>query len=373
MGTKAAARFLLILLFCLINGSVRLAIAEVLIGIAAPFTGQTFYTGEQVLYGVELAVAELNEAGGVAGHRISITTADDACDAEQALAAAEKLVSEGVVLVIGHVCSGASIPAAQIYSRARIPMISPASTSAQLTESGSPYVFRVVGRDDNQGVAAGNFLADHFGTQAIAVLHDNQTYGRGLAEETLKQLHRRNISEVLYEGFTTGEHDYGRLVDNLSKAKTEVVYIGSYVTEAALIIRQAREQGLDLQLVAGDGLSSDEFWLIAGPAGNGALFTFPADPRKLAAARAVVERFRAQGFEPEGYTLHAFAAVQAWAQATQTAGSFESERVAKALHADVFTTVLGEISFNEKGDINEAGFSWHRWQDGEYAPLDEPR
>ena len=142
--------------------------------------------------GAELAVADINAAGGVLGEQVQLIAADDFCDPSQAVAAAQKLVSEGVVLVVGHYCSGASIPASEIYEAAGILQISPASTNPMLTERGRANVFRVIGRDDAFGLTAGDYLADHWADKKIAILHDDTVFGKGLADETRKQLRRRD-------------------------------------------------------------------------------------------------------------------------------------------------------------------------------------
>ena len=182
----------------------RAEAAEVLIGIAAPMTGPLAWFGEQVKRGAELAVADLNAAGGVLGQQVRLITADDFCDPEQAVAAARKLVSDGVIFVAGHYCSAASIPASAIYEAAEVLMISPTSSNPMLTELGRANVFRVIYRDDALGVVAGNYLADHWPDQKIAVLHDDTIFGKDVAELTKKQLNRRGMSEAIYQAYVPG-------------------------------------------------------------------------------------------------------------------------------------------------------------------------
>jgi branched-chain amino acid transport system substrate-binding protein len=180
------------------------AAAEVLIGVAGPMTGKLAWFGEQMERGAGLAVADLNGAGGVLGQQVQLITVDDSCDPEQAVAAARKLVSEGVIFVVGHYCSGASIPASEIYEAARVLMISPTSSNRMLTELGRANVFRVIYRDDAVGIVAGDYLANHWPDKKIAILHDNTVYGRGLAEETKKQLNRRGLTEAVYQSYVPG-------------------------------------------------------------------------------------------------------------------------------------------------------------------------
>ena len=184
--------------------------AEILIGVAGPMTGKEAWFGAQVERGTAMAVADLNAAGGVLGEQVELITADDFCDPEQAVAAANKLVSDGVIFVVGHYCSGASIPASEIYEAAGVLMISPTSSNPMLTELGRANVFRVMYRDDAVGIVAGNYLADHWPDQKIAILHDDTVYGRGLAEETKKQLNRRALTEAVYQAYVPGGTTTGR-------------------------------------------------------------------------------------------------------------------------------------------------------------------
>ncbi len=342
------------------------AMAEILISTAGPMTGQYASFGEQMKRGAEMAVADLNAAGGVLGQKIRLTVGDDACDPKQAVAVANKFVSEGVKFVAGHFCSGSSIPASQVYSEEDILQISPASTNPKLTDEGGPNVFRVCGRDDQQGIVAGTFLADTYKGKKIAILHDKTAYGKGLADETKKQLNKVDVKEAMYEAYTAGEKDYSALVSKMKNAKVDVFYVGGYHTEAGLMVRQAREQGYDVQLVSGDALVTDEFWKITGEAGSGTLMTFSPDPRKNPTAAPVVKRFRDGGYEPEGYTLYTYGAIQAWAQAVKNVDTTDTGKMIGALRSGQFDTVLGKIGFDETGDVTAPGYVWYEWKNGTY-------
>lgn len=343
--------------------------AEIMIGVAGPMSGKDSWTGEQQRQGAELAVADINANGGVLGENVRLIVGDDACDPDLAVAVANQLVNDGVVFVAGHYCSHSSIPASKVYEKAGVLMISPGSTNPKLTDEGGPNVFRVCGRDDQQGVVAGNYLADEWGDKNIAILHDNSIYGKGLADETRKQLNKRGVQEAMYESYVPGEIDYSPLVSKMQAAGIDVFYLGGYSTEAALMLTHARDQDYQAQLVGGDTLTTDEFWLITGPAGEGTLMTFGPDHREGDAAKEVVDKFRSQGFEPLGYTLYSYAAVQVWAQAVKKSGSLELDAVVKTLHSDEFNTVIGRLGFDKKGDLTASGYVWYVWKDGEYHQL----
>ena len=345
------------------------ASADIAIGVAGPMTGQYSAFGEQLRRGAEMAVAEMNARGGVLGQRLKLEVGDDACDPKQAVAAANQLRSKGVKFVAGHFCSGSSIPASEVYAEENMLQISPASTNPQFTERKLANVFRVCGRDDQQGLVAGNFLADKHDKAKIAIIHDRTAYGKGLADETQKALNARGVKEVLYEAYTAGEKDYSALVSKLKQAGAEVLYVGGYHTEAGLILRQMREQRMRTRLVSGDALATQEYWTITGAAGEGTLMTFSPDPRKNVIAQPIVEKFKRQGYEPEGYTLYTYAAIQVWAQAVEKARSTDTVAIARTMRAQKFQTVLGEIGFDAKGDVTAPGYVFYEWKNGKYDYL----
>jgi branched-chain amino acid transport system substrate-binding protein len=174
------------------------------------------------------------------------------------------------------------------------------------------------------------------------------------------------VKEVLYEAYTAGERDYSALASRLKQVNADAIYVGGYHTEAGLIVRQMRQQGLKAVLVAGDALVTDEFWSIAGAAGEGTLMTFSPDPRKEPAVAALVEKFRRQGYEPEGYTLYSYAAIEAWVAAVAKVGTTDTAKVAETLRTEKFRTVLGEIGFDAKGDVTAPGYVFYEWKGGKY-------
>jgi branched-chain amino acid transport system substrate-binding protein len=344
--------------------------ADIVIATAGPITGQYAIFGDQMKRGAEMAIKDLNAAGGVLGEQLVLEVGDDACDPKQAVAVANQMVNAGVVFVAGHFCSGSSIPASAVYNEEGILQISPASTNPQLTEQGLNNVFRVCGRDDQQGTFAANYVVDKNVGSKIAVLHDKTPYGKGLADEFKKQLNARGVEETMYEAITAGDRDFTALITKMKEAGVDLIYLGGYHTEAGLIARQAKEQGIDAIMMSGDALVTDEYWAITGDTGQGTLMTFSPDPRKNAAAAPVVEEFTAAGYDPEGYTLYTYAAVQAWAQAVEKAGSTDLDAVIEALHGNQFETVLGPIAFDDKGDVKGSSYVMYEWENGEYAEVE---
>ncbi len=343
------------------------AVADIAIGIAGPMTGSEAVFGEQFRRGAEKAVADLNAKGGVLGQKLTLALADDACDPKQAVSVANDLAAKKVAVVIGHYCSGSSIPASDVYAESNIIEISPASTNPKLTERGLTNVFRVCGRDDAQGPTAAKYVLQHFKGKRVAVVQDKSAYGKGLADEFVKTLNAMGNKEVLYEAITAGEKDYSPLVSKLKEVKADVVYFGGYKTEGGLIVRQMHDQGLIATLIGGDALVTEEFWAITGPAGEGTLMTFGPDLRLDPANAELVKYFRNQNYEPEAYTLYTYGAIQAWAQAAAKAGTADATKVQAALRANQFDTVLGKIGFDAKGDITAPGYVFYQWKNGKYG------
>jgi branched-chain amino acid transport system substrate-binding protein len=340
--------------------------AGIVIATAGPMTGQYASFGEQMRRGAEMAVADLNANGGVMGQKLLLEIGDDACDPKQAVAVANQLAGKGVNFVAGHFCSGSSIPASNVYAEEGMLQISPASTNPKLTERGLDNVFRVCGRDDQQGLVAGNFLADRFKGKKIAVIHDKTAYGKGLADETRKTLKNRGVTPALEEAYTAGEKDYTALISKLKVNRIDVLYVGGYHTEAGLMARQMRDQGMKTILVSGDALVTDEYWSITGNAGEGTLMTFSPDPRKNPIAAPLVAKFRKTGYEPEGYTLYTYGAIQAWAKAVERIKSTDTGKLIKALKSMSFETVIGKIGFDKKGDVTAPGYVFYEWKNGKY-------
>jgi branched-chain amino acid transport system substrate-binding protein len=344
--------------------------ADIKISTVGPMSGQYASFGAQMKAGAEQAVADINAAGGVNGKKLQLIVGDDACDPKQAVAVAGKNVAAGVALVAGHFCSGSSIPASSVYAEEGIVQISPASTNPKLTdERAGPNVFRVCGRDDQQGQVAGGYMAKKYAGKKIAILHDKTAYGKGLADETRKYMNKAGLKETMYEAYTAGEKDYTALVSKMKQAGIDVAYVGGYHTEAGLIVRQMRDQSMKTQLISGDALVTQEYWQVTGKAGEGTLMTFSPDPRKNPAAKDLVAKFRAKKIEPEGYVLYTYAAIQAWAQAAGAAKSEDAGKVIAKLNAMKFSTVLGSFKFDKKGDPNLPPYKFYEWKAGKYDQI----
>jgi branched-chain amino acid transport system substrate-binding protein len=344
--------------------------ADIRIAVAGPITGSSAVFGTQMREGAEAAVADLNAHGGLLGQTVTLEVADDACEPKQAVAVANRLASDEVVLVVGHYCSGSSIPAGKVYTENGILMISPASASNRFTDEGDWNIFRTCGRDDLQGKFAGHALATEFAGKSVAILHDNSSFGRELAEDTQREMNAEGLHEKLFSAYVPDEYDFSALISRLKAEKIDVVYIGGFHQSAGLIIRQAREQGFAGQFLGPSTMQTKELWKIGGPAIEGFRHAFYPDPRTRPSARDVAAEFAARHVDPEGFTLYTYAAVEVWAEAAARAGSVAPRKVAETLKAaGPWPTVLGDIGFNKKGDPTGVSYGWYVWHDGNYRPM----
>jgi branched-chain amino acid transport system substrate-binding protein len=339
------------------------ATAQVKFGVGGPITGPSAATGAQMKNGVDQAAADINAAGGILGQKIGVSYGDDVSDPKQGVSVANKFAADGVKFVIGHYNSGVTIPSSEVYQENGILQITPASTNPTVTERKMWNIFRVCGRDDQQGQVAGEYVAKHFKGKKIAVVHDKTTYGKGLADEMKKTINKAGMKEVLYEGINTGEKDFSALVSKIKQSGADLIYWGGLYTEGGLIVRQMRDQGVKAPLMGGDGITSDEFASVGGPGVEGTLMTYGPDPRNKPDAKKVVEEFRAKKFEPEAYTLYSYAGVQIIKQAAEAAKSLDPKKVAEKMHSGMqFKTVLGDISYDKKGDITKLDYVMYIWK-----------
>ncbi len=346
--------------------------ADQVIAVAGPMTGLQSAAGIDFVDGVEMAVNDINAKGGLLGQRLAYGMVDDACDPDQAEAAAKWIVSEPPAVVIGHDCSSCSIRAAPLYAKAHILQITPASTSPTLTEMGIGTVFRMLGRDDNQGRTIAHRLATFRPHGEIAVLDDGDIYGKGLADVVRSELKSHGIIPLVNESFPSGARSYHGIVHRMADAKIKAVFVGAYDLDVAMIAREVAAAKLPIAILAGDALIVPSFLEAAGKAGEAVTFTYPPNPLDQPASKALVDLARLHNVELGGEALLTYASVQVWAEAVRQANSFDTAKVAAALHSGQFTTIIGEVRFNAKGDILGAPgeWLWYRWHAGkiERAP-----
>jgi branched-chain amino acid transport system substrate-binding protein len=243
------------------------------IGVPVPLSGSSANAGTDIVNGAKLAAARINAAGGVLGKQIELVPEDDACDAQTAVQAAQKLVDAGVVAVAGGYCSSAALPELTTFHRAGIPYVLDASTNPKLTEMGYDGVFRTIGRDDEQGPFAASFIKNSLHAKRAAVINDNTTYAKGLADNTVEALKKDGVDVVYNDAITPGQMDYSPTLTHVASLNPDVIYYTGYFSEAGLIVKEARQLGLKMTLMGGDGTNDPTLMKTAGPAADGMIIT----------------------------------------------------------------------------------------------------
>ncbi len=341
------------------------------IGIAGPMTGDQAKMGMDFKNGAALAVEEWNGRGGVLGKRLELIISDDQHDPKQAVSVANKMVNQGVVGVIGHFNSSCSIPASDVYNRAGIPMITPGSTNPQLTEKGYRNVFRVCGRDDQQGNVGAKYVSQVLKLKRVAVLHDKTTYGQGLADEFRRFL--GDVAVVYYGGIVQGDKDFKMILTAVKNKGPELIFFGGIYPEAGLLVKQAKELGLNAPFMSGDGTIDAKFIEIAGPASaEGTLLTFSPDPNNIPSAKSFLEHYRAKFGEVGPYSIYAYDATNILLTAIREAKSTEGKLIADTLHAMEFEGALGKLRFDAKGDVTVSPYVVWITRNGKFEEIWRP-
>ena len=326
----------------------------VVIGVAGPMSGDLAAFGRQIRTGAQAAVDDLNAKGGVNGKRLRLVVGDDQCDPKQAVEVANDLVHRHAVFVVGHFCSGSSIPASQVYAAAKVLQMTPSSTNPALTENaaatGIRTVFRVCNRDDWQGKFAGAWLAKTYAGKNLAVLDDLTPYGHGVAEQVAQSATAAGLEPALRRSYQKAEIDFSALVAALKEQKIDVVYAGGYHDSIGALVRQARDLGFEGEFFSDDALNTSAFWEIAGTAANGVRFSDSA-------TTAAGGRFGD----------NAYAAVQAFAAAAAGTGTTDAAKMADWLRANHVASKIGDLVWDAKGDMTRMTYAWFVWRDGSFA------
>lgn len=348
---------------------------EVTLAVVAPMTGEQAQAGKDLLGAVQFAAEEWNSKGGVLGKKVVVISVDDKGDPGTAAAIPADLKGK-VDAVIGHYNSSCTLAAMEGYYRDRTLMITPSSTNPEITEKGYPLVFRVCGRDDQQGKSAAAYVASHFPGSKVAVLHDNSAYGKELANEFMANYEFLTKSKLAYYGAVERSHaDYTPEINAVKAKEPTLVYFGGLWPQGAELVSQLRKAGLNYTFVSGDGCFDPQFVKAAGPNAEGVLVTFIPDQEKLPAAKQVVSALKGRSGGRLGpYALYAFSAANAALQGMVKAQSTDPVEVAKALHQIEVDTPFGMMKFDEKNDPQQSPYVMWVVQNGTFveAPKDAP-
>ena len=348
---------------CIALAFSNMALAEdIKVAVVGAMSGPVAQYGDQEFTGAEQAVADINAKGGIKGNKLQIVKYDDACDPKQAVAVANKVVNDGIKYVIGHLCSSSTQPASDIYEDEGILMITPAATAPELTARGYQLILRTTGLDSDQGPTAAKYILEKVKPQRIAIVHDKQQYGEGLARAVQDGLKKGNANVVFFDGITAGEKDFSALIAPLKKENIDFVYYGGYYPEMGQMLRQARSVGLKTQFMGPEGVGNASLSNIAGDAAEGMLVTMPKRYDQDPANQGIVDALKADKKDPSGpYVWITYAAVQSLATALERTGSDEPLALVKDLKANGANTVIGPLNWDEKGDLKGFDFGVFQW------------
>lgn len=344
---------------------------EIKVAIVGAMSGPVAQYGDMQFVGAKQAIADINAKGGVNGNKLVGVEYDDACDPKQAVAVANKVVNDGIRYVIGHLCSSSTQPASSIYEDENVLMITPAATNANLTLRGFHMILRTTGLDSDQAPTAAKFALNEIKPQRIAIVHDKQQYGEGLARAVQSRLQEAGGNVVIFEGITAGDKDFSTLVARLKKENVDFVYFGGYYPEMGQILRQARAAGLSAQFMGPEGVGNSSLSNIAGAAAEGMLVTLPKRHDQEPANKPIVDELKANKQDPSGiFVWTSYAAVQALATGMTRSHSEEPDAIQKNLKAASVPTVMGDLSWDEKGDLKNFEFGIFKWHaDGSSTAL----
>jgi len=359
-------KIVLIMMLVFLFGCTRQDENVIRIGAAGPMTGDQSKMGIDLRNGVELAVTEWNEKGGVLGKKIQLVPGDDQADPKQAVSIANKFVNQKVSAVVGHWNSNCSINASPYYNTARIVAISPASTNPRLTRQGFKTIFRVCGTDDQQGGIAADFVLKTLKPKRVAVIHDKTTYGQGLADFFKKAVENK-VQIVFYDGIQTKDPDYKAVLTAINEKKPDVYFFGGVYPEAGRLVRQAKEVGMKVPMITGDGVYDPTFISIAGTSAEGTYVTFGKDPSGLPTSKSFNERYKAKYGEPGPYSIYAYDAANIILTAIQQTATTDGLKIADYISKGTFKGAFGDISFDTYGDVTKAPYVVWQVKDGKFV------
>jgi branched-chain amino acid transport system substrate-binding protein len=342
--------------FVLVAGS-AMAQGTLKIGVQVPTTGSEATYGRDMANAVVIAQDEINKAGGVLGKKLTMVIGDSACDPQQAVNAASKLVSQGVVGVVGGYCSGATLPTLKIYGDAKVPFVITASNSTKLIPANPGNAFMINSTGDQQATKATEFLASK-GVKTLAIVNEGDAYSQDLANLTRDDWTKAGHKVVAFETANKGEQDYSAIVTAIRAANPDAVFWTAYYADGALLIRQLRQSGYRGVIAVGDGSNSTKLFDIAGRAAEGVYAFSNPIAQFLPAAKAFIKTYKAKfGNAPGPYAPLTYDGMRLLAWAITKAGTTQPAAVIKALaSAHNEEWLAGPITFTKHNTLARSNF-----------------
>lgn len=348
------------------------AFAETIkIGVVGAHSGDLASYGLPTVNAAKVVTKMVNDNGGINGKLIELLIQDDQCKPELATNAATKVVSDGAVAILGHICSGATKAALPIYSEAKVLTISPSATNPPLTKSGDyPTFFRTIPSDDAQAELVAGFVTAGLKAKKVAILHDKGDYGKGFAEFAQKYLADAGVEIALFEGVTVGAVDYSAVIQKIRRAKVDAVIYGGYHPEASKLVTQLRKKRVKVPFVSDDGVKDETFIKVAGKNSEGVYASGPQDVSMLSQYKQAVAAHKEMFNSTHGaFYINAYAAMQTLVNALKKAKATDFDSIANVMRSDMVDTSVGKIKFDAKGDAIGVGFTMFQVQNGKYVEL----
>lgn len=363
---------LAMMVFCLFMAGAVMAEEPIKIGVAGAHSGDLASYGIPSLNAAKIVIADVNAKGGILGRPLELVAQDDQCKPELATNAATKLISEHVVVVMGHNCTGPAKATLPLYNEAKIVNMSPSATAPTLTEGGvNPYFFRTIASDSAQARLTSNFIINDLKAKRVAFLHDNGDYGKGFVDGNRVALEKAHVETVLYEAITPDAVDFSAVIRKLRRVKPDILVFGGYQPTASKLLQQMRRDRVLTPMIGPDGLKDDAFIKMAGKDCEGVYTSYPKDTSNLPAyQKAHNDHVAMFGSDPGSFYYNAYAAMVALVNAIAQAGSTQTAKIVEALHTCPVDTPLGKISFSKTGEAAGMALSIYQIKNGKFVELD---
>ena len=342
------------------------------IAIAVPITGDSAQFGHMAELGANIALEEINSAGGIKGRPAEVIFCDDAAQPQEALSVAQKNVAnKDIVAVVGHYNSGCSIPARSIYDEGGLMMLSPASTNADFAKD-SQWAFRNIFNDRFQGQTIARYIKNQLGLNKVAVFYDNDSYGSPLKDFFSEEAEKLGLEIVVKEAYEKETIDFSPQLTKIKKLNPEIIFVAGLYAHGGRIVAKARELGIGTQIIGSDGLFSADFIKLAGEAGEGTIISCPF-VEELAGekGKAFSDKFKSEyNEEPDAWAVLTYDAVKMVYEVIDKAGT--DRKAIRDAMAEIntpekaFQGVGGPVYFDENGDCKKP-IQMTMVKDGAYA------
>ncbi len=342
------------------------------IGQSSPLTGPQAHLGKDNDNGARLAIDEINAGRPTLGGKpvvFELMSEDDGADPKTATTVAQRLVDEGVVGVIGHLNSGATIPASKVYADAGIPQVSPSATAVKYTTQGFKTAYRVMTNDAQQGKVLGVYAAKL--GKKIAIIDDRTAYGQGLADEVEKAAKAAGEDVVAREYTTDRASDFMAILTSIKSKSPDVVFFGGMDPQAAPLVKQMRQLGMKAQFLGADGAETPKFVELAGPDAEGSIASMPGLPlESMPGGAKFKQKFEAKYGQIQNYAPYAYDAARVVVDAMKRANSAEPAKYLAELPKTDFQGVTGHIRFDAQGDLAGGSITLYQVKGGKWTVLE---